>query len=35
MKMGAFANPGWVKLLAWLTAGAIVVLNVKLVLGFL
>ncbi len=28
-KMGAFANPPWVKILAWLTAGIIVLLNVK------
>ena len=28
-KMGAFANPLWVKILAWLTAGIIVLLNVK------
>jgi manganese transport protein len=28
-KMGAFVNPGWVKLLAWVTAAVIVALNVK------
>jgi len=28
-KMGAFANPPWVKILAWLTAGIIVLLNAK------
>ncbi len=28
-KMGAFVSPRWVKILAWLTAGIIVVLNVK------
>jgi manganese transport protein len=29
-KMGEFANPGWVKLLAWLVAGVIVALNAYL-----
>ncbi len=29
-KMGEFANPAWVKLLAWITAIIIIVLNVKL-----
>ena len=29
-KMGAFANPPWIKVLAWTTAGIIVVLNAKL-----
>ncbi|MBI3877873.1 MAG: Nramp family divalent metal transporter, partial [Verrucomicrobia bacterium] len=28
-KMGDFANPRWVKVLAWITAGIIVALNVK------
>ena len=28
-KMGEFVNPPWVKILAWLTAGTIVILNVK------
>src|SRR5438477_12915259 len=28
-KMGAFVNPLWIKILAWLTAGIIVLLNVK------
>ncbi len=31
-KMGEFANPTWVKVLAWLTAGSIVVLNVILLI---
>jgi manganese transport protein len=30
LKMGEFANPLWVKLLAWVTASIIVVLNLKL-----
>jgi manganese transport protein len=29
-KMGEFASPAWVKLLAWITAVIIIVLNVKL-----
>ena len=29
-KMGEFASPMWVKILAWLTAAIIIVLNVKL-----
>jgi manganese transport protein len=29
-KMGEFASPMWVKVLAWLTAAIIIVLNVKL-----
>lgn len=33
-KMGHFANPGWVKALAWLVAAIIVVLNMKLVMDF-
>jgi manganese transport protein len=31
-KMGEFANKMWVKILAWITAGIIVVLNAKLIL---
>ncbi len=31
-KMGEFASPGWLKLLGWLTAAVIVVLNAKLLL---
>ncbi|MBI3886920.1 MAG: Nramp family divalent metal transporter [Opitutae bacterium] len=34
VKMGEFANPWWVKWLAWLTAAVIVVLNLKMVLDF-
>ena len=33
-KMGSFANPPWVKALAWTTAAAIVCLNVKFLLDF-
>jgi manganese transport protein len=33
-KMGEFANPLWMKILAWLVAGVIVVLNVKFLLDF-
>ncbi|MDB6095440.1 MAG: Mn2+/Fe2+ transporter, family [Verrucomicrobia bacterium] len=33
-KMGEFANPLWVKLLAWVTTAIIVILNVKLLLDF-
>ena len=33
-KMGEFASPGWLKLLAWGTAALIVILNVKLLLDF-
>lgn len=33
-KMGDFANPPWLKGLAWLTTGLIVALNLKLVLDF-
>jgi manganese transport protein len=29
-KMGEFASPAWVKVLAWVTAAIIIVLNVKL-----
>jgi len=28
-KMGEFVNPPWIRILAWLTAGIIVLLNVK------
>ena len=28
-KMGSFVNPLWIKLLAWLTAGIIILLNIK------
>jgi manganese transport protein len=34
-KMGRFANPLWIKVLGWTTAGLIVVLNVKFVLDSL
>ncbi len=33
-KMGAFANPLWIQLLAWSTAAIIVVLNAKLLFDF-
>ena len=33
-KMGEFANPPWIKILAWLTAGIIVLLNVKFLSDF-
>jgi manganese transport protein len=33
-KMGEFVNPLWVTVLAWLTAGVIVMLNVKYLLDF-
>jgi len=33
-KMGEFTNPGWVKILAWITTAVIVGLNVKLLLDF-
>ena len=33
-KMGDFANPLWIKLLAWITAAIIVSLNVKYLLDF-
>ena len=29
-KMGEFASPAWIKVLAWITASIIIVLNVKL-----
>jgi manganese transport protein len=32
-RMGEFANPGWVKALAWAVTGIIVVLNVRLVMS--
>jgi len=31
-KMGEFTNPLWIKILGWMTAGIIIVLNVKLLL---
>src|ERR1043166_6873002 len=31
-KMGEFANPVWIKILGWMTAGLIILLNVKLLL---
>jgi len=33
-KMGAFVNPLWITVLAWITAGIIVLLNVKYLLDF-
>jgi manganese transport protein len=33
-KMGEFVNPLWMKVLAWLVAGVIVILNVKFLLDF-
>ena len=33
-KMGEFVNPAWIKTLAWLTAGIIVLLNVKFLSDF-
>jgi len=33
-KMGDFVNPGWIKALAWTTAGLIVSLNVKYLLDY-
>jgi manganese transport protein len=33
-KMGEFVNPPWVKILAWLVAGVIVILNVKFLMDF-
>jgi manganese transport protein len=32
-KMGEFANPTWLKILAWVITAVIVVLNVKLLIG--
>jgi manganese transport protein len=34
LKMGEFVNPAWVKVLAWVTATIIAVLNAKLLLDF-
>jgi manganese transport protein len=34
-KMGQFVNPPWIKILAWLTAGIIVLLNVKFLIDML
>ncbi len=34
-KMGEFANPLWLKILAWMAAALIVVLNLKLLLDFI
>ena len=33
--MGAFANRGWLKITAWVVAGVILVLNIKLLIGLL
>ena len=33
-KMGQFANPPWVKILAWITATIIVTLNLKFLFDF-
>jgi len=33
-KMGRFANPMWIKLLAWISAAVIIVLNLKLLFDF-
>ena len=33
-KMGEFVNPPWIKILAWITAGIIVLLNVKFLSDF-
>jgi manganese transport protein len=33
-KMGAFVNPLWIKILAWITSGLIVSLNLKFLLDF-
>jgi manganese transport protein len=33
--MGAFANRGWLKFTAWVAAGVILVLNIKLLIGLL
>jgi manganese transport protein len=32
VKMGEFVNPMWIKILGWMIAGVIIVLNVKLLL---
>ncbi|MGC4013909.1 MAG: Nramp family divalent metal transporter [Luteolibacter sp.] len=34
VKMGRFANPLWIKVLAWVSAAVIIVLNVKLLFDF-
>ncbi len=34
VKMGEFTNPPWIKILAWITAGIIVALNVKFLLDY-
>ncbi|BCU77355.1 Nramp family divalent metal transporter [Luteolibacter sp. LG18] len=34
VKMGRFANPLWIKVLAWVSAAIIIVLNVKLLVDF-
>ena len=34
VKMGEFVNPLWITILAWTTAGIIVLLNVKYLLDF-
>jgi manganese transport protein len=34
-KMGEFANPWWLKAMAWFVAGVIVILNVKYLLDFI
>ena len=34
-KMGGFVNPGWLKMLAWLTAALIIGLNVKFLADFI
>lgn len=33
--MGAFANSGWLKITAWVVAGVILLLNIKLLIGLL
>ena len=33
-KMGAFVNPAWLKLAAWLISAVIVALNLKLLTNF-
>ena len=33
-KMGRFVNPGWIKVIAWISAAIIVVLNLKLLFDF-
>ena len=34
LKMGRFANPAWIKLLAWISAVVIIILNLKLLFDF-